>query len=450
MPIAQDIIDRTLLSSQGEQGYAVVETLLDNGYEAWWVGGCVRDMLLEEIPKDIDIATSAHPHEVAKLFPKHDDTKSALGAVIVSVQGHTFEVTTFREDHTLSNGRQPQSVQFSDKETDAKRRDITINALYWNPISSELYDPCDGLHDLNEKLIRIIGEPSVRIEEDSLRLLRIVRFRALLDGQYHPETFKALHEQSKLIQKLSGMRRFQEIEKILMGPRPHIAFEDLWETDILQYLIPELHACKGVAQPAVYHKEGDVWSHIMKAISSFLDDHKADTRFAALLHDIGKPSTFSIEEDRIHFNNHAKRGGEIASALLDDLQCTAARRDKIKWIIEHHMMMGSFATMDDTRKAHWYYHPWFIELLQVFWLDIAGSEPSHFDLYDTIIKDYNIFLDANPRPVKPLLSGDEIMTILGIQPGEQVGEILRRLHEAQVNKQISTKEDAKKYLESQM
>jgi len=446
MPISKDIIARTLGTSQGTQGYAVVEQLLDAGFEAWWVGGCVRDMCRGLIPDDIDIATNAHPHDIAKLFPKSDESAADLGAVIVSLKGEAFEVTTFREDHPVSDSRHPESVTFTDRKKDAERRDITINALYWNPISSELFDPYEGEKDLGEKLIRFIGDPEVRIQHDALRLLRVIRFRALIDGQYHPETFKALHGKSKLVKVLSGSRCFRELEKILLGPNPQIAFEDLWETDVIEYLLPELHACKGVAQPSEYHNEGDVWNHTMRLIASFTQDHGADTRFAAVFHDIGKPETFSIDEDRIHFNEHAKVGAGIAKKILDRLQCPAARRDKIAWIVEHHMMMGNFLSMNNERKAHWYYHPWFIELLQVFWLDIAGSDPSDFTLYEKIIDDYNKFLDANPRPQKPLLNGEEVMEMLGIQEGEKVGKMLKALHDAQVRKEITSKKEAKEFL----
>ena len=198
MTLSKEIINRTLSSPQGTQGYNACEKLLDAGHEAWWVGGCVRDMALGIIPKDIDIATSATPNEVIALFPKNDDTSSKLGAVVISLEGQSLEVTTYRKEHELSDGRFPESVEFTDRESDAKRRDITINAIYWNPISSEMYDPFEGIMDLNEKLIRLIGDPEIRIQHDALRLLRVIRFRALIDGQYHPDTFSALHKKSEL------------------------------------------------------------------------------------------------------------------------------------------------------------------------------------------------------------------------------------------------------------
>ena len=447
MPLSQEIIDRTLHTSQGEAAYHAVELLLDAGFEAWWVGGCTRDMLLGEIPNDIDIATSATPEDISKIFPKNDDTAAALGAVIISLEGHTFEVTTFREEHELSNGRHPESVTFSDREADAKRRDITINCLYWHPISGELFDPFGGEKDVEERLIRFIGNPEERIQHDALRLLRAIRFRALIDGQYHPETFQALHALANHINVLSGERRLRELEKMLLGPHPERAFEDLWETDVIEHLIPELHKCKGIAQPADYHKEGDVWDHSMLCIASFTEDHGADVRWSALLHDIGKVDTFSVEE-RIRFDQHASVSADLAADLLQRLQCKKKRIEKIDWIIRHHMMMDRFFEMNDERKSHWYYHPWFTELLQLFWLDIAGTRPSGYDLYERIIKDYNAFLDAHPLPPRPLLSGEDVMDALGIQPGEKVGEIMKELYDAQIRKEITTKKEAESFIQS--
>ncbi|MBI3336401.1 CCA tRNA nucleotidyltransferase [Candidatus Peregrinibacteria bacterium] len=450
MPLSREIIDRTLATKHGEGAYKVVELLTDAGEEAWWVGGGVRDMMLGQPPKDIDITTSALSETVRKLFPKCDETGAEFGSMIVSHGGCRFEVTTLREDDAASDGRHPESVTFTNKkERDALRRDITINAFYWNPISSELFDPFDGEKDLNERLIRIIGDPEERIKHDALRLLRVVRFRAAINGQYEPRTFQTIHKRAKDIAILSGMRRFQEVEKMLLGPHPSIAFEDLWETDILEYLIPELHACKGVAQPIPPHGEGDVWNHIMRIIGSFTADHGADTRWAALFHDIGKPVTFSIEDDRIHFNEHAAKGGEIARIVLDRLQCTAVRRDKICWLVQHHMMMSTFFEIDDERKAHWYYHPWFIELLQLFWLDIAATDPPNFSLYDAIINDYNHYLDAHPRPARPLLDGNAVMEMLGLPPGEEVGRVLKLLHEAQIKGRVQSKKEAMEFVRKQ-
>jgi len=446
VPIAKDIISRTLATKQGEQAFRLVETLSEAGHDAWWVGGCVRDMLLGRLPEDIDIATSALPGQVTTLFKKTDASAAKFGAVLVSLGGEVFEVTTFREDDSASDGRHPESVRFGTIEKDARRRDFTVNAMYWHPISRELFDPYQGQIDLRERLVRFIGDPEERIRHDALRLLRAVRFRALLNGQYHPQTFEALHKRSKDIQVLSGTRRFAELQRMLLGPHPEIAFEDLWETDVIEYLLPELHACKGVAQPSVPHGGNDVWTHTMNVIASFTADHGEDVRWAALFHDIGKPPSFSIEEDRIHFNEHASVGAVMTRQALDRLQCPGSRRDKIAWLVEHHMMMGTFGKLNDERKAHWYYHPWFVELLQLFWLDVAGTHDRDFAFYESIVADYTTFLDEHPRPPKPILSGAEAMEQLGIGPGEDLGRLLKQLYDAQLAGTLKTRREALDFL----
>lgn len=442
MPMKKSIIDQMLATPVGRSAYEVAEKLTDAGFEAYFVGGGVRDMLLEKIPKDIDIATSATPDQILEIFPKVNAYAAKLGNIFVNHRGETIEVTTFREDDTVSDGRHPESVKFTtEKSEDAKRRDITINALYFQPISGELFDPFDGEKDVHEKLIKFIGDPATRIQHDALRIVRVVRFRALIDGQYDPLTYQMLREKADAISILSGYRILGELEKILMGPNPARALEDLWELGVMKHMIPELYTCKGIAQPADYHKEGDVWDHTLKAVAAALPEHTLDARIATLFHDIGKTETFSVKE-RIRFDEHASVSGEITEKILTKLQVSAKRKEKILWLIKHHMMMGSFLEMNDERKAHWYFHLWFPELLQVFWLDIAGTDPSDYSLYKKIVQDFHLFLDAHPAPLPPLLTGKDIMETLHLKPGERVGEILEALHDAQIRKEVTTKREA--------
>ena len=447
MPIPVDIIDRTFQGKRGQRALEVCEILKHAGHDALWVGGAIRDMILRHLPEDIDIATSATPEEIIALFPKCDEVGKAFGSVVVSQKGMTYEVTTFREDDMASDGRHPESVRFGSRERDASRRDFTVNAIYWDPQSGTLFDPYGGEQDLSERLIRFIGDPETRIRHDALRMLRAVRFRSRINGQYHPETFAALRLLAPLSSELSGTRIAEEMERMLLGPHSELALEDLWETGILQATVPELAACKGVAQPADYHHEGDVWNHTLQCVSSFTDDHGRDVRWATIFHDVGKAKTFSIRE-RIRFDHHAEVSADIIRTVLRRLQFPMARIEKIAWIAGHHMMMGSFGDMPTERKAHWYYHPWFLELLQVMWLDIAGTSPADFALYEEIVADYNHFLDEHPRPQKPLLSGDAIMEILGIGPGEAVGKAVKALADAQVRKEVTTRTEAKAFLEN--
>ncbi len=446
MPLARDIIERTLSTKQGSAAFDAVEVLSNAGYEAWWVGGCVRDMLQDRIPDDIDIATSALPKDIERLFPKSDMQAAALGSVIAAHKGVELELTTFREDDAASDGRHPESVKFGNRAQDSVRRDFTVNAIYFQPQTLALFDPHDGEKDLHNGLIRFIGDAETRIRHDALRMLRAVRFRAAIGGQYHPQTFQALCACAPLAKELSGVRQLAEFERMLLGHKPEAALEDLWETGILKYVFPELAACKGVAQPPEYHQEGDVWEHTKRCAASFTEDHSIDVRLAAVFHDCGKAKTFSVQE-RIRFDHHAEVSADIADEVFKRVQLPSARREKICWLIRHHMMMGSFAGLNNQRKSHWYHHPWFQELLQLFWLDIAGTAPSGFGLYESIVADYNAFLDSHPRPQKPLLSGTEVMEILGLQPGERVGDILKQLHQAQLEKQVTKKAEARAFLE---
>lgn len=445
MPLSREIIDKTLATPLGEAAYKVVVTLSDAGYDTWWVGGCVRDMLSGDLPDDIDIATSATPNEALALFERGREVPRPLGSVRIRLGTHVFEVTTFRKESNASDGRIPESVEFSDRDSDAARRDFTINALYFNPISRELYDPFSGEGDLKERLIKFVGDPAERIKHDALRIMRAVRFKARINGQYHPDTYAALRENAKLVENLSGIRKLEELDKLLMTPNAEKGLEDMWELGVLLHVIPELYKCKGIAQPADYHHEGDVWNHLLQCVASFREEDFSDVRLATLFHDIGKVETFSVNE-RIRFDEHAGVSADIASAILKRLESSNKRIEKIHWLIAHHMMMGAFAEMNNERKAHWYFHQWFPELLRLFWLDVAGTTPSDFSLYDAIVKDYNAFLDKHPRPVPPLLDGKQVMEITGLKPSARVGELMDELHDAQVRGEVSGKKEAIEFI----
>lgn len=453
--IPRAVLDALLATSYGEAAYRVVETIAGAGYEAWWVGGCVRDLLQEKAPLDIDIATSALPEQVCSLFTKGMMENASIGAARVTMGKHTFEITTFREENILSDGRHPADVVFSTKEDDAQRRDFTVNAMYYQPVTREVFDPYEGEADLKEALVRFIGAPQDRIQHDPLRLLRAVRLRSQLHtttgsmGQYHPETYNALRACNTTVAALSGNRQLEELEKMLQCIQPSRALEDLWELGILQLFLPELSACKGIPQPAEYHHEGDVWDHLLRCIDACTAEHEPDIRLAALFHDCGKAVTFSRRE-RIRFDEHASASADLATKALMRLQMPKKRVEKIDWLIRHHMMMGSFDTMKDERKSHWYHHPWFLELTQLFWLDVAGTAPADFSFYNQIFADYQHFLDAHPRLEKLLLTGHDIMDVVGIASGADVGRILGELKKAQIEKRVTGKAEAEEFVKSMM
>jgi poly(A) polymerase len=446
----EDQLQEFLSTPLGEVAYDAVTRIEDASEEAWLVGGGMRDVLLGKIPDDVDIATSALPGKIKEIFPRHASAGSAqageeYGSLFVKHRGTLLHITTFREDDEASDGRHPESVVFGDRKADAARRDFTINAIYYHPVRRELFDPYEGQRDLTDQLIRFIGDPTTRILHDALRALRAVRFRADLRFQYDPETYVALKEQAGGVERLSGGRVRDELERVLLVANPAQALNDLHELTILSRILPEVDDLKGLAQPPTYHQEGDAWDHLLKVLCIFREDDDIDVRVAALLHDIGKVGTFKRRE-RIRFDEHAKVSGKMTTQILDRLQYTKERKEKIVWLITHHMMLGPTLEMPEKRQVHWYFHPWFPDLMRLFWLDIAGTEPSDFALYEKVETHYHQFLDAHPRPPKPLLTGEEVMTMLGIGPGERVGEVLAKLHEAHLQKKITTKAEAREYV----
>lgn len=447
MPISPSLFDAVVREPYGEQAYKTVERFLDAGYDAWWVGGAVRDMLQNSVPKDIDIATDALPQDVLRLCPQAKIAEEKLGSTRIRAGLFVYEVTTFRKESPHNEGRKPVSVLFGTREEDAARRDVTINALYVHPVTRTLFDPFGGEEDLKEKLIRFIGEPKERIRHDPLRLLRAVRMRAKIDGQYHPDTFAALHASCAMVTMISGTRQLEELEKLLLYPHAERGLEDLWELDILEHMMPELNRCKGIPQPADYHHEGDVWDHTLQCVSHFQEDDLLDVRLATLFHDIGKVETFALK-DRIRFDHHAEISARIATNILSRMSMPLRRQEKIAWLIAHHMMMEPLLTMNEERKTHWYHHPWFEDLLRLFRLDIAGTKPAEFSLYDRIVTDRNTFLDTHPRPLRPLLTGKDIMQLTGLQPSARIGELLEELREEQEKGAITSKREALQYLQS--
>ncbi len=423
----------------------IVKILQDAGHEAYWAGGSVRDMLLGAEPKDYDIVTSAKPDEIEDLLEKTIPIGKEFG-VILAVEGdHHFEVATFRSDSGYSDGRRPDAVMFTHAEEDAKRRDFTVNGMFYDPLTKKTYDHVGGQKDLDERLIRFIGDPHDRILEDHLRILRAIRFKNTLDFQYHPDTYQAILTHAKLADKVSGERIRDEFNKMLSSEHALDALEDLLETGVLEEVLPEVYAMKGVAQPYEYHHEGDVWEHSKRCLDSLAKYSSLNLRWAIFLHDIGKPVTFKIKE-RIRFDQHCEEGTKIARKVLRRLKFPKKDIDHICWLIEHHMTLPNFLDMPLGRARHWFLLPHFKDLLAVFEADIAGTDPSNYEIYTKVLELYEETLKKIPKDPAPLLTGNEIMEILNLKPGKKVGEITTELREKQLGHEINNKKQAKQWL----
>ncbi|EKD48048.1 MAG: metal dependent phosphohydrolase, partial [uncultured bacterium] len=208
----------------------IVKLLKSKGHSAYWAGGCVRDMLLGTQPKDYDIVTSAKPDEIEKLLEHTIPIGKEFGVILAVKNGHHFEIATFRSDSGYSDGRRPDAITFTHAEDDAKRRDFTINGLFFDPIEKKLHDFVDGKRDIADKIIKFIGDPHERILEDHLRIIRAIRFKSTLDFQYHPDTYKAIKHHSHLSAKVSGERLRDELNKMIAGDNPIRAFSDMEDT----------------------------------------------------------------------------------------------------------------------------------------------------------------------------------------------------------------------------
>lgn len=424
----------------------LVQLLRDHGYEAYWAGGCVRDMLLGIHPKDFDIATSAKPDEIQKLIPKTIEIGKKFGVILAIVNEHHFEIATFRSDSGYSDGRRPDAVIFTSAKEDALRRDFTINALFYDPIKDKIIDYIDGQKDIEEKIIKFIGDPHTRILEDHLRLLRAVRFKNTFNFRYHPETYNAIKKHAALITKISRERIRDELVKMMQNcANLRKTFEDLSDTGLLQAIIPELENLKGVSQPIQYHQEGDVWEHTMRALSSLKPTASLDTKIATLFHDIGKPQTFRIRE-RIRFDGHCEISAEITEKILSHLRFPAKDIDRITWLIKHHMMFIPLVEMTVGRRRHWFLQENFLDLMEVFYADAMGAEPQDLSLYNQVFELYRHDLAHMPVKPEPILTGKEIMSALNLHPGKRVGEIIAQLLEQQLAKKIKTKKQALQWL----
>jgi putative nucleotidyltransferase with HDIG domain len=423
----------------------IVKILQAAGHETYWAGGCVRDMLLKKEPKDYDIVTSAKPDEIEDLLEKTIPIGREFGVMLAVEGDHHFEVATFRSDSGYSDGRRPDAVLFTNAEEDAKRRDFTINGMFYDPITEKLYDYVGGQKDLEEHLVRFIGDPHERILEDHLRILRAVRFKSTLNFQYHPETYQAILKHSKLADEVSAERLRDELNKMMLSEHNLDGWEDLLETGILEEVLPEVYAMKGVAQPYQYHHEGDVWAHAKQSLGSISKYASINLRWATFLHDVGKPVTFKLAE-RIRFDHHAQEGAKITNKMLRRLNFSKKDIDHITWVIEHHMMLPQLLEMPLGRQRHWFLLPHFKDLLAVFEADIAGTDPAGYEIYTKVLEAYNETMTKIPEEPTPLLSGHDIMEILNIKGGKKVGEVAQELREKQLGHELNTKKQAEEWV----
>ena len=424
----------------------VVRKLVDRGHRAVFAGGCVRDMLRGQEPKDFDVATSALPEQVMALFPRTIPVGVAFGVVRVLSRGRDplcIEVATFRIDGAYSDERHPDRVAFSTEIEDVKRRDFTINGLLYDPLKSELLDYVGGQADLERRIIRAIGDPQKRFAEDHLRLLRAIRFAARLDFEIDANTFGAIKDCAGNIHGVSAERVRDELAQMLTGPHPRRAFELLKKAGLLRRILPEIDALQGVAQPEQFHPEGDVWEHTLMLLGQ-LENAPLPLALGALLHDVGKPRTYTLT-DRIRFNEHEKVGAAMTEEILERLRFSRDIIDRVVALVHQHMTFKDTRNMRPSTLKRFLRQPHFEDHLALHKLDCLAS---HGDLSAHAFCSYELAREtpASLRPT-PLITGANLIA-LGLKPGPLFATILKDVEDRQLENSLTDETGALDYVKS--
>src|SRR5215471_3235775 len=317
----------------------IVEQLQGAGFQAYWVGGCVRDFLLGRQPGDYDIVTSALPEQVEKLFSHTIPVGRKFGIIIVVEEGHQFQIATFRAEGEYLDGRRPSQVSFGDARADALRRDFTVNGLFYDPVTNQLHDWVGGEADLRAKVIRTIGPAAERFDEDHLRLLRAVRLAAQLDFQIELETLASIKKNAPSIRVISAERIREELVRLFRAPHAGRGLRLLHESGLLEQVLPEIAATVACKQSPDFHPEGTVFNHLVLMLEQLPTDADPSLPWAILMHDVAKPVTSSTDPHTgsIHFYGHERVGTDMAREILDRLKFPRKQTEEIAQAVHYHM-----------------------------------------------------------------------------------------------------------------
>ena len=436
----------------------IAQRLRAAGHQAWFAGGCVRDLHLGVEPKDYDVATSATPDRVISIFPKTFSVGAHFGVILVCTSQPdaadiATEVATFRHDGAYSDGRRPDVVQFSTSpEEDVRRRDFTMNGMLLDPLAYDesgdletaTLDLVHGRDDLAAHIVRAIGQPKLRFTEDKLRMLRAVRFAARLGYRIDDETAAAIRYLAPEILQVSHERIRDELTRILTEGGARRGFELLDSLGLLASVLPEAVRMRGVQQPPEYHPEGDVWIHTLLLLEKLPAGCSMTLAWGALLHDIGKPATFQPPDphrpgDRIRFNGHVEVGVRVAEEILKRLRFSNEDAAQIVALVKNHMRFGDIREMRESTLRRFLRLPRFDEHLALHRLDVTSSH-NDLSLYDFARAEYEREPTPDLRP-QPLLTGRDLIAA-GYRPSPQFKAMLTLAEDAQLEHTISTREDA--------
>jgi poly(A) polymerase len=418
----------------------VAAELRQQGFRAYFVGGCVRDLLRGEEPKDWDIATDACPDDVLRQFPHAVMVGAQFGVVGVVIGKQLIEVATFRNDGLYSDGRRPDVVSYThDPREDVLRRDFTINGLLLDPQTNEVLDFVAGRKDIERRLVRAIGTPERRFAEDRLRMMRAIRFATLLDYEIEEATLEAVVAHAEGIQEVSAERVRDELLRILTSGRARRGFELLDSSGLLPQILPEIAAMKGVAQPLEFHPEGDVWTHTLVMLEMLQKNCSETLATAVLLHDVGKPPTYRVAPDRIRFDNHVSVGARMAGEICRRLRLSHEQTAQVVALVENHLRFKDVPQMRASTLKRFLRLERFEEHLELHRLDCLSSH-RNLENYDYVRAQIEVLPQEEIRPPR-LLTGNDLIA-MGLQPGPRFAEILRAVEDAQLEGRVRSRQEA--------
>jgi len=418
----------------------IVARLRESGHMAYFAGGCVRDLLRDETPKDIDIATDARPGAVQQIFPRTYAVGAHFGVIVVLENEYQFEVATFRSDGAYLDGRRPVEVHFATAQEDAARRDFTINGMFFDPAADEVIDFVGGRADLDARVIRAIGDAAQRFSEDRLRVMRAVRFATVLDYEIETETWNALLRNASSINEISAERIREELVRIFLSPRRAAGWELLEASGLMQNILPEVAAMKGCEQPPQFHPEGDVFKHTRIMLELLPAETSLPLVFSVLFHDIGKPPTATVDETgRIRFNGHDRVGAEMTEAIMQRLRFSRAEIEATVEMVRQHMVFKDVPNMRVAKLKRFMARPTFAQELELHRVDCASSH-GMMDNYIFLQEKAEEFAHEPIIP-PPLLRGHDLIA-LGLTPGPRLGEILEAVETRQLEGALHDREEA--------
>ena len=431
--------DRSL-SPMEKTAREIAARLRESGHIAYFAGGCVRDIVRGETPKDFDIATDARPEIVQKLFSRTYAVGAHFGVILVVEDGFQFEVATFRSDEAYIDGRRPSAVHFSTPEEDAKRRDFTINGMFYDPVSKEVIDFVGGHADIAAKLVRAIGDPAQRFAEDRLRMLRAVRFATVLDYEIDEQTWNALVTNAPSISQISAERIREELVRIFLSPNRTRGWDLLDSSGLMRVILPEIEAMKGCEQPEQFHPEGDVFEHTRLMLQLLPKKVSVPLVFAVLLHDVAKPRTATVDETgRIRFSGHDRLGAEMTEEIMRRLRFSGAEIDATVEMVRQHMVFKDVPKMREAKLKRFMARPTFDDEIELHRVDCEGSHRM-LDNYEFLLRKRDEFA-SEPIIPPPLVRGDDLVA-LGLEPGPKFGEILEAVETQQLEGNLRTREEA--------